>query len=127
MSFIQKLKSSPDSNKLLKQERLVLAVTEAICELMNSKQVSRSELASRMKTSKSFVSQLLAGQANMTLRTLSDVVDALGGNIVCNIEGESQLTFSIVEDLQSKIHPLPPTVAWNYQRSCRVEAFELAG
>jgi transcriptional regulator with XRE-family HTH domain len=66
----------------LEQERLILDVTEMICELMNEAGVSRAELAARLGTSKSHVTQLLAGNRNFTIRTLSDVLVALGSRAI---------------------------------------------
>lgn len=45
---------------------------------MEETQITRAELARRLGTSKGYVTQLLDGTANMTLRTVSDVFVALG-------------------------------------------------
>jgi transcriptional regulator with XRE-family HTH domain len=71
-------KSSTAQRKLLRQEELILAFTEAISELLEKEGVSKSELAGRLGRSKGFVSQILSGNRNLTLRTISDVFDALG-------------------------------------------------
>jgi transcriptional regulator with XRE-family HTH domain len=68
-------------DKELEQERLILDVTEMICELMNEAGVSKTELAARLGTTKSHVTQLLAGNRNFTIRTLSDVLVALGSRV----------------------------------------------
>jgi transcriptional regulator with XRE-family HTH domain len=62
----------------LEQERFILDATEMICELMIEAGVSKSELAARLGKTKGFVTQLLSGNRNFTLRTLSDVLVALG-------------------------------------------------
>ena len=64
--------------RLLRQEELILAITEIISEIMQEDEVSRTELAGRLGRSKGFVTQILAGDRNLTLRTISDVFDALG-------------------------------------------------
>lgn len=63
--------------RLHQQERAILEVTETVCRLMAEQGVSRSELARRLGKSKSYVTQLLDGEANMTVRTISDVFVAL--------------------------------------------------
>jgi transcriptional regulator with XRE-family HTH domain len=63
---------------LLRQEELFVEVTEKICEYMERENVSRSELAKRLDVSKGWITQILSGGRNLTLRTLSDVADALG-------------------------------------------------
>lgn len=60
------------------QERTILEATELICEMMDIAGVSRTELACRLGKSKADISQLLNGERNMTLRTLSDIFHALG-------------------------------------------------
>lgn len=75
---VEKFVRDPESMKLFQQERLILEVTEQICELMDEKEITRSKLAEMLGTSKGYVSQLLDGSANMTLRTLSDVLLSLG-------------------------------------------------
>ena len=57
---------------------LIMDVTEAICEIMETEGVSRQELARRIGRTKGFVSQLLNGSRNMTLRTLAEIALALG-------------------------------------------------
>ncbi len=70
--------SSVQRRRLLRQEELILAITEAISELLEETGVSRADLARRLGKSKGFVSQILAGDRNLTLRTIADVFDALG-------------------------------------------------
>lgn len=67
----------PEFRRLLRQEELILDVTERFCEALNDEGVTRAELARRLERSPSFVSQLLAGGRNLTLRTIADVSDAL--------------------------------------------------
>jgi len=71
-------KKNLDDERLLDQERLILHATETIVGLLVEQSVSRRELANRLGKSKGFVSQLLSGERNMTLRTLADLGHALG-------------------------------------------------
>jgi transcriptional regulator with XRE-family HTH domain len=68
-----KRQKEPEYQRLLAQERLILDTTEAIVGLLEEEKVSRQELAQRLGKSKGFVSQLLSGERNMTLRTLADL------------------------------------------------------
>jgi transcriptional regulator with XRE-family HTH domain len=63
---------------LVAEETLIADATELICQVMEQDGVSRQELARRLGKTKGFVSQLLTGERNMTLRTLADVLFALG-------------------------------------------------
>ena len=63
--------------KLVGQEALIAQVTEEISAAIERMGINRSELAGRMHASKGYVSQLLGGSRNMTLRTLADLCQAL--------------------------------------------------
>lgn len=77
-TWIDRLTETSDDKRLFQQEKTILEVTELICALMKEQNVSRKILAERLYKTKGYVSQLLDGEANMTLRTLSDVLYALG-------------------------------------------------
>ena len=68
----------PEFRRLLAQEELILEVTEVLCGLLEEEKISKKELAHRLGKSKGFVSQLLNGGRNLTLRTLADILHALG-------------------------------------------------
>jgi len=68
----------PEFAKLLAQEDLILEVTETLCELLEKEKISRKELADRLGKSKGFISQLLNGGRNLTLRTVADILHVLG-------------------------------------------------
>jgi len=80
-TLIETLTRTEEGRRLFQQERAILEVTELICEIMEDDGVSRSELAKRLKKSKGYITQLLDGEANMTIRTISDVFVALGRTI----------------------------------------------
>lgn len=63
--------------RLLRQEELLLEVTEALTECLASQDLNQAELARRLGRTRSYLSQLFAGGRNLTLRTLADVADAL--------------------------------------------------
>jgi transcriptional regulator with XRE-family HTH domain len=64
--------------RLLAQERLIFEVTEEISRVLTEEELSRAQLAERLGRSKGFVTQLLSGERNMTLRTVADLVHVLG-------------------------------------------------
>lgn len=63
------------------QDQLIFNVTEDILLTMEDLEISKSELARRVNKSKSFISQVLNGNANMTLRTLASICFELGTNV----------------------------------------------
>lgn len=77
-SELEQFVSEKKRMRLYQQEYLIMQVTERICELMEHNSVSRSDLARKLGTTKGYITQLLDGRANMTLRKLADVCMALG-------------------------------------------------
>ncbi|HBR4159741.1 TPA: helix-turn-helix transcriptional regulator, partial [Klebsiella pneumoniae] len=61
--------------------RLVFNTTEDILLAMQDQGVTQSTLAKKLGKSKSYVSQLLDGTRNMTLKTLADISYALSVNV----------------------------------------------
>jgi plasmid maintenance system antidote protein VapI len=80
--------SSVENRRRLREEELIFEVTEMLCEALQAEKLSKSEVASKLGKSKGFVSQLLAGGRNLTLRTLADVADALGRRVHFLLEPE---------------------------------------
>ena len=68
----------PEFRKLLAQEELILEVTEVLCGLLEQEKITKKELADRLGKTKGFISQLLNGGRNLTLRTVADILHALG-------------------------------------------------
>lgn len=77
---------TPDDNdsktvpyeRLVAQETLLFDAAERVAELISEADISRTELAKRLGKSKGFVTQVLAGDRNMTLRTLADLGYVMG-------------------------------------------------
>lgn len=63
--------------RLLAQERLILEATECLSRIIERQEVTKTELANRLGKSKAFVTQILNGSRNMTLRTFADLLFAL--------------------------------------------------
>jgi transcriptional regulator with XRE-family HTH domain len=74
----QKAIENLHARRLSRQEQLLFDATELISRAMADEGISRSELAKRIGKSKAYVTQVLRANNNMTLRTLSDLADALG-------------------------------------------------
>jgi transcriptional regulator with XRE-family HTH domain len=85
-SYIDNIRSTSKGAKSLRQEAFILEVTEIICKLMKQDGISRTELAKRMGHTKGRISRLLDGEANLTLRSLSDIFDALGHKVIVAVE-----------------------------------------
>jgi plasmid maintenance system antidote protein VapI len=77
-TMVEELCSTPEGLAAFQQEKTILEVTELMCREMRLSGVSRAELAQRLGTSQSHVTMLLDGRRNMTLRTVADIMTALG-------------------------------------------------
>lgn len=64
-------------DRLVRQEELILDVTERLTEALHEMGVTQAELARRLGRTPGFVSQLLGGGRNLTLRTIADIAVAL--------------------------------------------------
>ncbi|MCZ2150600.1 MAG: helix-turn-helix transcriptional regulator [Bryobacterales bacterium] len=60
--------------------------SEMIARLMAERNVSRADLARKLNKSRAWVTQLLSGKANVTIRTLGEVVYALGAEVKLNAQ-----------------------------------------
>ena len=64
---------------------LVRAVVDEVAWFMSEHKISRADLAQSMGVSPGRVSQILSGDENLTLRTLSSVTSALGAEFEVNL------------------------------------------
>ena len=83
-ALIGRLPYESEEMKFALQEELILEVTEAIAGLMQEKHMKKKDLAQRLGRSKGYITQLLNGRANMTLRTIADVFWALDATMTVN-------------------------------------------
>jgi transcriptional regulator with XRE-family HTH domain len=111
--------NDPEFRKLLAQEELILEVTETICEILENEKISRKELADRLGKSKGFVSQLLNGGRNLTLRTVADILHVLGYKVSLTPQKLKQksnvIEFQTFQDRYTM--PKRPTCKWGELKS----------
>lgn len=81
MTKYDELMSNPEFRKEMAIESLVAAAAEAIAVLMEAQSLNKAEVARRLGKSRAWVTQLLNGKANMTIRTLAEVTFVLGGEL----------------------------------------------
>ena len=66
-----------DFDRLVRQEELILDVTEMLTQALETAGMTRADLARRLGRSPGFVSQVFGGGRNLTLRTIADIASAL--------------------------------------------------
>jgi transcriptional regulator with XRE-family HTH domain len=86
----------------------VAEASEVIASLMAQQNLSKADLARRLNKSRAWVTQLLGGKANMTVRTLADVVYMLGAEVKLQaqtpswkVSGRSRAVGRMQEPVQS--------------------------
>jgi hypothetical protein len=77
-TLVEKFVADRASMRLFQQERAIYEVTELLESAMGESKVTRSELAKRLGKSKGWVTQMLDGEANKTIRTVADAFAVLG-------------------------------------------------
>ncbi|MHB8376504.1 MAG: helix-turn-helix domain-containing protein [Dehalococcoidia bacterium] len=80
MDAVERIRADTEANRHTPEfelEWLLLDLEEQIWAAMQAQGIARSELAERLGTSRAFVTKLLSGHENLTLKTLVRVANAL--------------------------------------------------
>lgn len=80
MDAISKLTSTPEGRKLYYRERTILELTELICEVMQERNVSNTELAKRLNRGEDWLLRILRG-GNTTMHDIFNIFFALGEQV----------------------------------------------
>jgi transcriptional regulator with XRE-family HTH domain len=75
-------------------EGTILEFTEALFNAMDEQGVSRAELARRLGTSQAYVTRVLRGNANFTLKTMNKLAFALGLELEVVLRPQARSTVS---------------------------------
>ena len=102
--FTEKLESFRDDIDF-RTEEVILELTDKISEIMAREGVNRSELASRLGVSKAFITKLLNGNANLTLRTLVSIATALGCDLSIYLPKKGFKVFSAKQISSKSVNP----------------------
>ena len=103
VSLLDQIIQSPDGLHAHAVECAIVRVTNQIEELMERKDISRSELAAMLGRSRGWVTQLLDGERNKTIRTVAYVFSVLGAQFETNYRfrrekqagPRAEITFSV--------------------------------
>src|SRR6266567_7758115 len=82
--FTDKLKEF-ETDQEFRTEEVIIDFTEKVVAAMRERDMSRVELAQRLGVSKAFVTKLLNGNPNLTIRTMVSLADALECNLLIDI------------------------------------------
>jgi len=84
-TFIEKLLTDPEGKKLYFREDLIFEITESISKVMKEKRISKAELSKRADISESDITQILSGDHNVLLTTISDLFYALNSKLSVSV------------------------------------------
>ncbi len=84
-----------------KLEELLYDLTETIYERMKQKGISQRELAKRLGVSDAYISKILKGNENISLKTLLKLALALGLNVEIKMQPIEQMSFRKTEESTS--------------------------
>jgi transcriptional regulator with XRE-family HTH domain len=82
----------------LRQEELIVEVTEALARALRTSGLKQADLADSLGKTKGFVSQIMGGGNNLTLRTLADVSGAIGCRVQVKLVPENKCAVARIED-----------------------------
>jgi transcriptional regulator with XRE-family HTH domain len=125
-TLLEKYLEDPKFARLMAQGDLIMEVTETLCELLEKEKISRKELADRLGKSKGFVSQLLNGGRNLTLRTVADILHVLGYKITLKpFKEEVKRQESNVIEFKSRqiLHKKKPIENWEPLENPRADNY----
>jgi len=89
---------------LVHEKYLRLEIIEKIFEIMEEKRIKQTDLARKMKISKSQVSRLLADDRNLTLSSVAKIFAALGEELAILTKSEEVSLAEQSKKTQSVIH-----------------------
>lgn len=78
------------------EERAILDFTEDLLSIMKKKGLSKKELAKKLETAPAFVSKLLRGNNNYTLKTMVKVARALDARLKIHIRPDERIDWASV-------------------------------
>jgi transcriptional regulator with XRE-family HTH domain len=78
-------------------EKILIQLGEDICRLMQDQQISRADVAERLGVSRAYVTRVLNGNPNLTIKTLLKLSDALGRELA--------ISFAPKPDASAARHP----------------------
>jgi len=119
------LMSDPEFKKLYAIEELIADTAQLICDLLERRKMNRADLARLLNKTPAFVSQLLNGKANMTVRTLAEVVHALGASVKIDAHVDGKSTCETVDENEMhtlRVHISSDTV-YNYASKSLLPTF----
>ena len=111
-TIVEQFVSSQEGMRSFQQETAIYEITELIEDRLRDMGISRSELAMKLGKTKGWVTQLLDGESNKTIRTVADVFAVLGRSLHFS-DVPLELAAPAVSVISMSTHEwLPPVSRW---------------
>ncbi len=104
---IEILMEDPEFRRAYAVEKATMDAAQLVADLMQQKNLSKAELARLLGKSRAWVTQILSGKENLTIRTLADLLHELG----------AELHISTTKQLQSLEPPVSLPSLLGYEAS----------
>jgi len=110
-SLLQQRYADPAARRVFEQERLALEAADRFYEEMERQGLTKADVAERLGCSRAYVTQLLSGSRNMTLRTFADISWALGMRSSIELDALGDLDFAPLDVPDPRFRPRARVVA----------------
>ncbi len=92
-------------DRLVRQEALILEVTEKLTQALDEAGITRTELAERLGRTPGYVSQVFGGGRNLTLRTVADIAAALSMRPTLTLVPQNKPTLNSLSGRTKSVTP----------------------
>jgi plasmid maintenance system antidote protein VapI len=124
-----------DKRRIIAEESAILAFTEEMLRRMDELNISKTQMANKLEVEPAFISKLIGGENNFTIKTMVKIARALQSRIkfaLIPITGQSNWAVSSVtkSELVPAVRSFAPTnrlkltnAGWRqYEKACAIDA-----
>ncbi len=111
-----------ERKKLVAQEKVLFTAAETIYQAMQERQVGKSELADLVNKKPAFITRVLKGDHNITLKTLAELATALDRQVVLEFK-ETGLNDLVWEEVNNDKNIVPFPTASTQAHTIKVNDF----
>lgn len=108
-----------DRKRIMAEEGAILAFTEEMLRRMDELRISKSALAEKLNVEPAFVSKLISGENNFTIKTMAKIALSLQSRIELSLTPlKAQVNWAMADVGKFEFGPIIPTIAEPvYQRT----------
>lgn len=99
-TLFDEFREDEEFGRLMLQEELIMEVTESFCQILEEENIKKVSLAEKMSKTKSYISQLLNGGKNLTLRSMCNVAYYLGYTV--NVQFRKKLKKKVQNSFETE-------------------------